>query len=113
MADDTNKAVIAALARLEARVDERFDRMNGHFDKIDTSLDAIENEQRRVTRMIERIESKVDRVVDDMADLKVARYALDAVSAHKGVIAATQGGQIARLDNRVALIERRLELRDR
>jgi chromosome segregation ATPase len=94
------------------KMDGRFDAMDGRFNATDERLDRMEGTINATYRRVERMEIKVDRTADDMADVKVGLIALEQINAAKTVVSATQSNQIARLDSRVSLIERRLELRD-
>lgn len=75
-------------------------------------MEQMQGEQLRLTSILERVESKVDRVA---AELNLVRPRLTAVeqdAAGRDVRTATAHARIDDQEVRLSLIERRLELRD-
>jgi chaperonin cofactor prefoldin len=71
----------------------------------DTSLELLQAMVERVLTGQRRMESKLDRIVDDLADLK-----LRTTSTEEAVAGVNR--RLDRLDLRVERIERRLDLVD-
>jgi chromosome segregation ATPase len=108
--------ILAALTRIEERIgglEAGQSSMEARQSSLEAGQSSLSQAVERMNHVSERMELKLDRLSDDMADVKVGLNAMETISANKSVIAATQAGQINRLETRLALVERRLEIRDR
>lgn len=113
MSDDGIRGVLLAIEALSARTDGLAARVDDGFALAGSRLD-------RLTHAVEEVEGKVDRLRDDMADVKNRlagnEIAVGALATSIGGLLGTRGEanqRMDRLDARLALVEKRLELRDR
>jgi predicted nuclease with TOPRIM domain len=97
----SDEPILSALARLEA----------GQADMADR-LGRLEAGQQKLTHVIERAEVKVDRLTDDMTDVKGRLSSVEQAVVSWGGSVAGQSLRIDRLEIRLSLVERRLEIRD-
>ncbi len=67
---------------------------------------------RRVDAKVDRLDVRVDRLHDDMMDVKVRLTQIDATIGNWAGTIAIQSGRQDRFEARIELIEKRLELRD-
>ena len=65
-----------------------------------------------VVRYLRRLDEKVDRLLDDMREVKQRLSSVEVSVAHLHGDFAAQSGRIDRLENRLDRIEHRLDLRD-
>jgi len=65
-----------------------------------------------IVRYLRRLDEKVDRLLDDMREVKQRLSSVEVSVAHLHGDFAAQSGRIDRLENRLDRIEHRLNLRD-
>jgi predicted nuclease with TOPRIM domain len=65
-----------------------------------------------IVRYLHRLDEKVDRLLDDMREVKQRLSSVEVSVAHLHGDFAAQSGRIDRLENRLDRIEHRLNLRD-
>ena len=65
-----------------------------------------------IVRYLRRLDEKVDRVIDDLREIKQRLTSVEVSVAHIHGDFAAQSGRIDRLENRLERIEQRLDLRD-
>ena len=63
-------------------------------------------------RLLRRLDQKMDRVIDDLGDVKVRLSAVERGLGELQVQVGTLNSRVDRLENRVERIERRLDLHD-
>ena len=65
-----------------------------------------------IVRYLRRLDEKVDRLLDDMREIKQRLSSVEVSVAHLHGDFAAQSGRIDKLENRLDRIEHRLDLRD-
>ena len=102
MSDDAMNMVLGALRSIEDRL-----------GRIEDRLGQVEGRIGRVENRLEAVEIKVDRLVDDVSDLKLRLNAMETSFASWMPVVVGQAQRVDTLDARLLLVEKRLELRDR
>ena len=119
--------ILAALVGLEARIDARMERFEAGqealADRIQRfeagqealadRIDKVQHEQWRQGAVLDRTESKVDKLMADVAHLGPRVSQMETDFGGQYVRAGTANNRLDDLAVRVGLIERRLELRDK
>jgi len=116
LSDDT---ILAALTRLEtgqailhSHLVGRMDRFEAGLEALADRLDRLAHEQQRQGAVLDRTESKVDKLAAEVSHLGPRVSALESDFAGHYTRSATASNRIDALDVRLSLIERRLEVRD-
>lgn len=98
MDNETLNQVLAALARIEQQQTALHVELVSRISRVEVKVD--------------RTEIKVDRLHDDMHDVKVRLSGVETTVGSWISTTAAQSSRGDRFEMRLALIERRLELRD-
>ena len=117
---DEARSILPAIEALSDRMDglgTRFDRLSA---RVDEGFALAGSRLDRLTHAVEELEGKADRLRDDMAGVKNRlagnEIAVGALATGIGGLLGIRGGANQRMDRpdaRLALIEKRLDLRDR
>ena len=119
MSDDPILAALTQLATGQATIIERLDRMEAgqealanRIDRMQHGLDQVQHEQQRQGAVLDRTEGKLDVLAADVLNMKPRMSELESRNASHYAGTAATNTRLDALDVRMALIERRLELRD-
>ena len=72
----------------------------------------MEEPENMTLRYLRRLDQKMDRVIDDLGDVKVRLSAVERGLGELQVQVGTLNSRVDRLENRVERVERRLDIRD-
>jgi chromosome segregation ATPase len=114
---------IERLEQHAEKVDFRFDRMEATalatrtaiMERLDRVQNAVLEQKQRIDWFVhisERMETKMDRLHDDMEDVKERLSILDTSFGTWAQMVSNQNNRLARFDTRLVFVEKRLDLRD-
>lgn len=108
MSNEGESKILGMLTHLTAQVTGLRDDVALQGEK----LDHLDGRVKLLAALTNSVEIKVDRVHADMHDVKMRLTGLDASVASFAATFHAQNSRTDRLDVQLALVEKRLELRD-